>query len=793
MKKLLLVALALFSAFFPLAAYEKNWTVMVFMNGDNELDSFASEDVAEMAKIGSDERIGIVVLQDHSGKDNTERHVIGKGAVVTEQVGEIDMGDWREAFEFFRWSVTHYPARHYLYIIWSHGSGWRKQGPPLFKGISSDAQSGRTIKTQELGFLSKAMHDHIGRRVDIIGYDACLMGMIEVAHETAGDAGYMVFSEHTEPGTGWPYDVFLAALTADPGMTPAVLSRTIVGLFADSYNGGTQGINDVTLSAIDCRRFENMMPKLTGFVDLLREHPDSVCDYVAAASQAQEFAVGDYKDLCDYLSRIEKLAADQEVKSEAGEMLSLLRGESPVITAAAGTGRFIGRAGGLSIYIPDRQFYNQELKTAYSGLKFAVDTAWDGFIEDLCLPQRPILKIRKVTALNENGDSVIAAGETVNFMIEISNEGARTGVGATLSIVPDSPFVDIDACDAAIPDVPAFGAVRIDGLRVRVSGTCQANQVVHLNLRITLNDRLIDRDYPLVVRKPFVTTHPVLLLARKSGDECVQYYTRALESAGFGFDQWDSLFQGPAASDILKRYAMVFVAIPASDDSPAVDPEALIEYLTSGGSLFISGQDLGEKFGHTAFFKEYLYSWYVQDNICMHRILGCNAMQGTDFAITGGDGAGNQRWPDEIDAVAPAQAIFQYAVSSRSAVSSGCGGLFVDTGLYKAVYLAFGLEGIGSAQARTAVLRKSADLLLPRLSEKAAHLAALERELPDAEPGRASIVRLEIERMMGVVGKLALQKLNISAPLVMHDLSGDSAALEILRQELREVSSIGLH
>lgn len=41
-----------------------------------------------------------------------------------------------------------------------------------------------------------------GERIDLLGFDACLMGMMEVAYELQDHTDIMVFSEETIPGGG---------------------------------------------------------------------------------------------------------------------------------------------------------------------------------------------------------------------------------------------------------------------------------------------------------------------------------------------------------------------------------------------------------------------------------------------------------------------------------------------------------------------------------------------------------------------------------------------------------------
>jgi hypothetical protein len=55
--------------------------------------------------------------------------------------------------------------------------------------------------------------------LSIIGADACLMGMLEVAYEWKDRASFFVASEEIEPGDGW-----LSEETADSTYSPTLPS-----------------------------------------------------------------------------------------------------------------------------------------------------------------------------------------------------------------------------------------------------------------------------------------------------------------------------------------------------------------------------------------------------------------------------------------------------------------------------------------------------------------------------------------------------------------------------------------
>ncbi len=55
----------------------RKWTVMVYMAGDNNLDSNGVEDLSEMKRVGSTDQVAIVAQFDRKGKKgHTKRYYI---------------------------------------------------------------------------------------------------------------------------------------------------------------------------------------------------------------------------------------------------------------------------------------------------------------------------------------------------------------------------------------------------------------------------------------------------------------------------------------------------------------------------------------------------------------------------------------------------------------------------------------------------------------------------------------------------------------------------------------------
>ena len=234
---------------------DKEWTIMVYINGKNNLEKYAFLNINQMEKVGSTDKVNIVVefgrMNTYSHLDGTwkgtRRYLIKKGSKpsgifspMVSDIGKVDMGDYKNVVDFTNWSKTQYPAKKYMLIIWNHGAGWIKsvQGD---KGISYDDETNNHITTPQLGMALKA----IGK-VDVYGSDACLMQMPEVGYEIKDYTDYIVGSEETEPGDGYTYDTFLGPVVAKPTMDGAELGTiavdAYVGHYAPSNEGSTQSV-----------------------------------------------------------------------------------------------------------------------------------------------------------------------------------------------------------------------------------------------------------------------------------------------------------------------------------------------------------------------------------------------------------------------------------------------------------------------------------------------------------------------------------------------------------------------
>jgi hypothetical protein len=271
-----------------------DWTFMVYLDGDNNLEGAAIADFLEMSSVGSGANVNIVVQFDRtSGYDtsygnwtDTRRGIVMPSDVPDASwgvsIGEANMGDPSTLADFAVWAITTYPADNYALVLWDHGGGWRdrvKEEPPIKAVCWDDTSAGDSLYMKEVKNALSSIESSAAQP-DVVGFDACLMGMVEVAYEIREHGLVMVGSEETVPWDGWPYDTLLADLLGNPSMSPAALGTAIVDRYYQSYG------NDETHSAVDLTLMDGLAAEISSFAQTMTDYWDSDEDAVKSAAQS---------------------------------------------------------------------------------------------------------------------------------------------------------------------------------------------------------------------------------------------------------------------------------------------------------------------------------------------------------------------------------------------------------------------------------------------------------------------------------------------------------------------------
>ncbi len=392
------ICFGLLLVWFPLIAWsatpapEKEWTFLIYLNGHNNLDRYGKEDINEMEQVGSTDKINVVVQWASSENSKTKRLYVKKDnspdvvkSPVIQEMPRVDMGDWRNLVEFAKWGAERYPAKHYFVDVWNHGSGWRLKQKLRSQNLSAmdisfDDISGNAISTVELGQAMKEISRSIGKKIDIYGSDACLMAMVEVSSEMASSVNYFVGSQDLEPGDGWPYDDFLKHWNQLKEATPAQVSKQLVIDYVKSYQAGSQGSADATLSAYDLSQSGQFQQAVTELGLLLKTlDTQSRGRLVEIIKQTFTFAYSDYADFGSFLS---KLKSSDLLKGKNELLDRVLKAEQDLVIANQDTASF-AEATGVAIWLPNSSGVFGNYEDRYRALNFDKKTGWADVLQSI--------------------------------------------------------------------------------------------------------------------------------------------------------------------------------------------------------------------------------------------------------------------------------------------------------------------------------------------------------------------------------------------------------------------------
>ena len=310
--------------------HRADWRYLVYMVADNNLDVNAGQipvvedDFDELMSVGSTGDVACYVFVDRwHGPANLFKVNKGEMVEMTDFAlngVEANMGDPATLRSFVDFTFKASPADHTVLMFWDHGSpniiAWDDNGPA--EGVPDALTHHEVLQGLD------------GYRVDVMGADECLVGQIEVAYEYAIgglDCDYLLASETYTGWRGYPYDQTLAALVADPTMSP----RECAVMFIDEVRSllskppyMSEAINNH--AAIDLAMVKELAGSLETLAGLLADGMDVYWNAVSKARGAAAYSYGansvDVIDLRDFVVSIGRsLASSVDIRAACNAVL----------------------------------------------------------------------------------------------------------------------------------------------------------------------------------------------------------------------------------------------------------------------------------------------------------------------------------------------------------------------------------------------------------------------------------------------------------------------------------------
>jgi hypothetical protein len=413
-------------------AAQADWLVLFYEDADDDqLEQAMLTDVNEIERVGSSEHVHLVAQVDRyeGGYDGDGDWSTAKRFYLTQDpdletihsqeiadLGEVNMADGKTLVDFVTWGIRTYPARRVALILSDHGMGW----PGGFSdadsgGAGQDAIAladdfGDALWLMEIDNALTSIRQQTGlEKLDLIGFDACLMAQLEVFTAMAPHARTVVASEEVEPDLGWAYADFLMQLAFDPQMDGAGLAKAIVDSYIvkdvvvtdDTARKAFVAENltvrkasadevarimsvDVTLSAVDTAALPDLLTALDDLSVALSEIDPNQAAEARAYARSFENALDEdypspYIDLGHFVSVLLDSDPGDAVTTAGQAVLSALK--QAVIAEKHGKER--SGASGIAIYFPVFEIYDTSDNYGYTTVakRFAQESQWDEYMD----------------------------------------------------------------------------------------------------------------------------------------------------------------------------------------------------------------------------------------------------------------------------------------------------------------------------------------------------------------------------------------------------------------------------
>lgn len=352
---------------------QRSLTIMIYMCGSNLESDFgsASADLQEIIGSGYDRKKTEVLILAGGSKtwrsgyspDATHLLRISPGGSAVEVAKESsalrDMGAPDTLSWFLQYGYINYPADQYALIIWDHGGG------PLETACVDELFSQDGLSLEEMCDAFESAH--LPQKLSWIGFDACLMGSVEVANALSPYADYMIASQEREPAAGWNYE-FLNGIEADHN--GGETGKRIIQKYFEALANDP---NPLTLACIDLTKLQEALPSMDAFFfnagsavntetysDLSVVRLDSAS--FGKAVKATEVHSYDLVDLQDLMKKMGKNGNEQRAVSLLNASVVYSKSTVPGAT-------------GLTVYHPfsNKEDYTEKWMKRYADVSFCAN------------------------------------------------------------------------------------------------------------------------------------------------------------------------------------------------------------------------------------------------------------------------------------------------------------------------------------------------------------------------------------------------------------------------------------
>ena len=435
-------------------ATKKPWLFIVYVAGDNSnILPWQLLSIDRLEQVGSDENTDVVVFIDIGNpkqknianwdqwewKDTIDwtgarGYYIEKddelwkfNSKVIGQYGNVDSGSKEFFSKCLKEAVVKYPAENICLILNDHGRA--------HSGLMQDETTGTMMTNKEVAEAMKEIEDETGSRINVLGFDACLMANIESLYEYRNVTDYILASEEETCSDSFAYENVLSSSATksanisvdkkisllpkaiekiqnrykkieeinesgdtyskiDPEITPKELAQIIFDVNKENIEIEIL----YTYSLIDTSKFESLKEAIDDFAEAVinadQENLQKISDNLynqydpdtdmslSYGQLADDYYIYLVYDLYNMMDRILKLdeITDQNVKDKA-EAVQQAVTEVVIDNVNSSENTIYSLSHGLSIFFGKLDNLTYDNLAIYEELEFTKNSKWIDMLE----------------------------------------------------------------------------------------------------------------------------------------------------------------------------------------------------------------------------------------------------------------------------------------------------------------------------------------------------------------------------------------------------------------------------
>lgn len=307
-----------------------------------------------------------------------------------------------------------------------------------------DAAARGSQDALKLDQLSGALESALGKevKIDLLGMDACLMGLAELGYQVKGNVRYLIASQDVVPRDSWPYDRILKRLAANPTMEPEEFAIWILREYLLFYQERNKDVTQAVYQLAACDNLAKALKDLGGYLEPKLGKLQIRSEVMLARAQAQTFYLKNHVDLFDFCRYLERYSQDKDLRDKATAVMDvifkfqeeeiegrkvLIPSDQTFVFEYGVAGHRLRGSKGVSLYFPA---VNPSEK--YEEVAFNKETDWYTFLKGFANPF--VKRVEELTKLLETdkaqpGAKTPSSGERVaGIRLGRATDKAREGV-----------------------------------------------------------------------------------------------------------------------------------------------------------------------------------------------------------------------------------------------------------------------------------------------------------------------------------------------------------------------------